>query len=110
MVAGAKLLELFGDAATELCVRTDGDEGLFAGYSSVEFVDPVASGDFLEITAEVTRMGETSREMSFTAVRYARSSPEISDSAASIVSPPETVARAIGTCVVKKDRQRGPTG
>jgi 3-aminobutyryl-CoA ammonia-lyase len=110
LVAGAKVLELFGDVATELCIRTDGDEGLFAGYSSVEFLAPVAAGDFLEVTGEVTRMGDTSREMIFTAVRYARTSPEVSDSAAEMVAVPETVARASGTCVVKKDKQRGPTG
>ena len=110
LVAGAKVLELFGDVATELCIRTDSDEGLFAGYSSVEFLLPVTAGDFLEIVGEVTRMGETSREMSFTAFRYARSSPEVSDSAAEMLAAPETVARAIGTCVVLKDRQCGPSG
>lgn len=110
LVAGAKVLELFGDVATELCIRTDGDEGLFAGYSSVEFLAPVTAGDFLEVIGEVTRMGETSREVSFSAVRYAKSSPEISDSAAEVLAAPEEVARAIGTCVVLKDRQRGPSG
>ncbi|MDQ3877639.1 MAG: hotdog fold thioesterase [Actinomycetota bacterium] len=110
LVAGAKVLELFGDVATELCIRTDGDEGLFAGYSSVEFLAPVSAGDFLEVTGEVTRMGETSREISFTALRYAKSSPEVSDSAAEIVADPETVARATGTCVVRKAKQRGSTG
>ncbi|MFN2593853.1 MAG: hotdog fold domain-containing protein [Actinomycetota bacterium] len=110
LVAGAKVLELFGDVATELCIRTDGDEGLFAGYSSVEFLGPVTAGDFLEVTGEVTRIGETSREISFTAVRYAKSSPEVSDSAADLTASPEPVARAIGTCVVLKDRQRGSSG
>ncbi len=106
LVAGARLLELFGDVATELCIRSDGDEGLFAGYSSVEFLAPVSAGDFVEIRGSIIRSGRTSREMSFEAVRYAVARPDVSDSAAYILGEPESVARATGTCVVKKDRQR----
>ena len=65
LVAGAKLMELFGDVATELCIRSDGDEGLFAGYSSVEFLAPLHAGDFIEVRAEIVRAGQTSREMAF---------------------------------------------
>jgi 3-aminobutyryl-CoA ammonia-lyase len=107
LVAGARLLELFGDLATELCIRSDGDEGLFAGYSNVEFLAPVRAGDFVEVRGAVTRRGRTSREMQFELVRYAVVRPEISDSAADLVADPEPVARATGTCVVKQDRQRG---
>jgi len=106
LVAGGRLVELFGDVATELCVRSDGDEGLLAGYSSVEFVAPVVAGDFLEVRGEVVRVGRTSREMAFEVVRYARARPDESDSAADIVDPPEVVARAVGTCVVPIERQR----
>ncbi len=35
LVDGAYSLGLFGDVATELCIRHDGDEGLFASYSDV---------------------------------------------------------------------------
>ena len=31
LVDGAKMLQLFGDVATELLIMHDGDEGLFAG-------------------------------------------------------------------------------
>jgi 3-aminobutyryl-CoA ammonia-lyase len=106
LVAGGRLMELLGDVATELCVRSDGDEGLLAGYSSVEFLAPVVAGDFLEVRGEVVRVGRTSREMSFEVVRYARARPGESDSAADIVDPPEVVARAVGTCVVPAARQR----
>jgi 3-aminobutyryl-CoA ammonia-lyase len=108
LVAGAKLLELFGDVATELCIRGDGNEGLFAGYSSVEFLAPAHAGDFVEARGTITRVGNTSREMDFEVVRYAVARPDISDSAADMVDPPETLARAIGTCVVKDPNQRKP--
>ena len=108
LVAGAKLLELFGDVATELCIRSDGDEGLFAGYSSVDFLAPAHAGDFVEARGTITRVGNTSREMDFEVVRYAVARPDISDSAADVVDPPDVLARATGTCVVKAPNQREP--
>lgn len=110
LVAGAFLMELMGDVATELCIRADGDEGLFAGYSSVEFVHPVHAGDFLEVKGEIIRLGSTSREMRFEIFVYARQRPEISDSAADILDEPELVGRAIGTCVVPSGRRRRGAG
>lgn len=100
LVAGARLMELFGDVATELCIRSDGDEGLFAGYSSVEFLAPVRAGDFLEVTGTIIRKGKTSREMIFEAKRYIAPRSEVSDSAAELLDEPVLVARATGTCVV----------
>lgn len=114
LVSGARLIELMHDVATELCVRSDGDEGLFAGYSSVEFLKPVHAGDFVEITGTIVRFGRTSREMNFRVVRYAGTRPDVSDSAADLLAHSEVVAQATGTCVVKLERQRkpgsGPTG
>ena len=106
LVAGGRIMELFGDVATELCIRTDGDEGLLAGYSAVQFLAAVHAGDLVEVRATITNRGNTSREMSFEAYRYAIARPDVSDSAADILAEPELVARAVGTCVVKKDRQR----
>lgn len=99
-------MELFGDLATELCIRADGDEGLFAGYSSVEFLAPLHAGDFIEVRGSITRQGNTSREVTFEVLRYAKPRPDVSDSAADLLDDPEVVARAVGTCVVKQDRQR----
>jgi 3-aminobutyryl-CoA ammonia-lyase len=106
LVAGGRLMELLGDVATELCIRSDGDEGLLAGYSEVRFLEPVRAGDFIEVAAKIVRAGATSREMSFEVLRYASARPDVSDSAADLLPAPQTVATAIGTCVVRKDRQR----
>ena len=65
LVDGAWGLGLFGDVATEMCIRTDGDEGLFASYSDVQFRAPVHAGDVVEATATLTRVGRRSREMAF---------------------------------------------
>jgi 3-aminobutyryl-CoA ammonia-lyase len=106
LVAGARVMELFGDVATELAIRTDGDEGLLAGYESVEFLVPVFAGDFIEVTGRVVRMGTTSRKVEFQASRYAQPRYEVNDSAADLLDEPVAVARAVGTYVVKRDRQR----
>lgn len=104
LVDGAFVLKLFGDAATELLIRHDGDEGLFRAYSSVDFLAPVHGGDYLEVEAEMTRVGATSREMRFEARRVI--APQTGSSAV-LLDPPQVVARAIGTCVVPVEKQRG---
>ncbi|MEA2505772.1 MAG: 3-aminobutyryl-CoA ammonia-lyase [Actinomycetota bacterium] len=106
LVAGGRLMELFGDVATELCIRLDGDEGLLAGYSSVDFLRPVHAGDFVEARAKLVRRGASSRQMEFQIVRYAQPRPDVSESAADLLEEPELVARAMGTCVVMREKQR----
>ncbi len=104
LVDGAFVLKLFGDAATELLIRRDGDEGLFRAYSSVDFLAPVHGGDYLEVEAEIVRVGRTSREIRFEARRVIAPGE---GSAARALETPEVVARATGTCVVPIERQRG---
>jgi 3-aminobutyryl-CoA ammonia-lyase len=106
LVAGAKIMELFGDAATELAIRHDGDEGLLAGYEKVEFLAPVYAGDFLEVTGRVVRVGSTSRTCEFECRKYIRPRYDINDSAAEVLDEPLLTTRATSTFVVKKDRQR----
>ena len=72
LVDGAYSLGLFGDVATEMCIVTDGDEGLFASYSDVQFLAPVRAGDVLEIDCEITRVGTRSRTLDFTVHVVAR--------------------------------------
>lgn len=106
LVDGAKMLQLFGDVATELLIRYDGDEGLFKAYDSVEFIAPVYAGDYIEATGEIVTVGNTSRKMVFEARKVIAPRPDISDSAADVLSEPVVVCRASGTCVVPKSCQR----
>jgi len=100
LVDGAYVLGMFGDVATELCIRTDGDEGLFAGYAEVSFAAPVRAGDVLEATAVLTRVGRRSRELEFTARVLCRAAPQRSASAADVLGEPVVAVRARGTVVV----------
>ena len=100
LVDGAYSLALFGDVATEVSIRTDGDEGLFAGYSEVRFLAPVHAGDVIEASAEVVRVGRRSRELVFTATVVCRGRPDRSASAAEVLDPPIVVTTARGTVVV----------
>ncbi len=106
LVAGSKLLEFFGDIATELLIRHDGDEGLFRAYDNVEFLAPIYAGEYLEIEGEITKVGNTSRAMKFSAKKVIVPEPHVSPSAARVLETPIEVARATGTCVVPKDLQR----
>ena len=106
LVDGARVLGLFGDVATELLVRLDGDEGLFRAYESVEFLAPLHAGDFVEAEGEIVAVGTTSRKMRFEARKVIRPLPEVSASAAEVLAEPVVVCRASGTCVVPLDKQR----
>jgi 3-aminobutyryl-CoA ammonia-lyase len=103
LVEGARILQLFGDVATELCIRQDGDEGLLRAYESVEFLAPVYAGDFLEVRGEIVKVGNTSRKMSFEAYKIIEASRNPKKpSRAKFLKNPILVAKAVGTCVVKK--------
>jgi 3-aminobutyryl-CoA ammonia-lyase len=99
LVDGAYMLGLFGDVATEVLIRTDGDEGLFASYSDVQFKAPVLAGDVLEVTATVTRVGRRSRELSFRALVVCRAEPARGPSAAAVLGEPIVAVTAVGTVV-----------
>jgi 3-aminobutyryl-CoA ammonia-lyase len=100
LVDGAYSLGLFGDVATELCIRTDGDEGLFAGYAEVRFAAPVHAGDVIEVTATITTVGRRSRTVSFEARVVCRADPDRGPSAARVLDPPVVATTAVGTVVV----------
>ena len=101
LVDGAYSLGLFGDVATEMCIRTDGDEGLFASYSDVQFRAPVRAGDILEITCEVVKAGTRSRVMDFAVHVVARgAADDRSPGAATVLATPILATTATGTVVV----------
>ncbi len=100
LVDGAYSLGLFGDVATELCITTDEDEGLFASYDDVQFRAPVRAGDILEIVAELTAVGTRSRVIAFTASVVGRGDESAGGSAASMLPEPIVATTATGTCVV----------
>jgi 3-aminobutyryl-CoA ammonia-lyase len=106
LVDGARMLNLFGDVATELLIINDGDEGLFCAYDNVEFLSPVFAGDYIEAVGEITNIGNSSRKMTFEARKVIVPRPDISDSAADVLTEPIVVCRASGTCVVPKKSQR----
>lgn len=110
LVDGAKMLQLFGDVATELLIRMDGDEGLFRAYESVEFLAPVKTGDYIEATGRIVSVGKTSRTMEFEARKViqniTRAQGGLADSSAEVLVPPVVVCRAKGTCVTPAALQR----
>jgi 3-aminobutyryl-CoA ammonia-lyase len=100
LVDGAYVLGLFGDVATEVCIRTDGDEGLFASYADVQFRAPVQAGDVVEVSATLTRVGTRSRDLELEARVVARARTGAAASAAEVLEPPLVAVTARGTVVV----------
>ncbi|MCW2899874.1 MAG: thioesterase superfamily protein [Streptosporangiaceae bacterium] len=100
LVDGAYVLGLFGDVATEVCIRVDGDEGLFASYDDVQFHAPVRAGDVIEAIATVTRLGRRSRILAFEARVVCRATPARGPSAAEVLAEPIVAVTGRGTVVV----------
>jgi 3-aminobutyryl-CoA ammonia-lyase len=100
LVDGAWVLALFGDVATELTIRTDGDEGLLAGYRDIEFRAPVRAGDVIEVTATLAAVGRRSRQVDFLAEVVCRAAPDRSASGSDVLEPPLIVVTGHGTVVV----------
>jgi 3-aminobutyryl-CoA ammonia-lyase len=102
LVAGAYCMKLFGDLVTEIALRTDGHEGLLRAYESVEFLSPVAAGDFLEARASLVRRGDTSRTCDLEVHRVIAGDPSGGPNA-TVLAEPVLVARARATTVAPKE-------
>ena len=100
LVDGAYGLGLFGDVATEMCIRTDGDEGLFASYADVQFVAPVRAGDVVEVSATLVRIGGRSRELRFEVRVVCRARADAPPGRSDVLDPPVLATTATGTVVV----------
>lgn len=97
LIAGAKVMEIFGDLETEIAIREGGDEGLCVAYDLVEFLEPLFVGDFVEGRAEVLSSGNTSRKLGLELHRVIAGSP---DGTGTPLDPPVLAARATATIVV----------
>ncbi|ABX12460.1 hotdog fold domain-containing protein [Nitrosopumilus maritimus] len=107
LLDGAHIMKLFGDVATELTIRLDGDEGLLRAYENVEFLEPVYGGDFLEVVGKIIKVGNSSRKIIFEAFKIISSSNDPNqESACDLLESPILVAKAVGTSVVTKNKQR----
>ena len=106
LVAGARQLEIVGDLITELAMRYDGDEGLFRAYESVEFLEPLYAGDWIEARGRLVRAGRTSRRCEFEVWKIGKARTDVSDSAAEFLDEPVLTLRAVGTTVVPQEHQR----
>lgn len=109
LVDGAKTLQFFGDVATELLIKSDGDEGLFRAYDMVEFLSPIYAGDYIEVYGKIVESGRTSRRMYFEAFKVISPIGKNS-SACEVLKEPILVARASGVCVVPIAKQRHSKG
>ena len=96
------------DIVTEVAITTDGDESLFVGSDEVEFLAPVRTGDFPEVTGPVTRIGTTSRTVQPEAREVIASRYDENPSGADVPAEPVLVP-ATGT-VIPEAHRRGPRG
>jgi len=106
LVDGAAVLQLFGDLATEMSIRLDGDEGLFRAYELIEFLQPIRAGDFISAQATVIAIGNSSRKFRFDAFKEVSLDPDRGATAGRVLPEPTLVAFAVGTTVTPRDRQK----
>ena len=104
LVAGARILELFGDAVTEVLIRHDGDEGLSRAMEC-EFLAPVRVGDYVEVRARLVSVGTSSRKIECTAHKVIEV-VDPADSAATLLAEPVLVVKATTVAVVPLKKQR----
>lgn len=107
LVDGAWVIGLFGDMGTEIAIRYDGDEGLIRAYKSIDLLEPIHAGDFIEVVGKIVEVGNTSRTLEFEASRVIAPANILEQpSAADTLEKPVVVARAVMVAVVPKDCQR----
>ena len=111
LVEGAHIVTAWGDVGTELAIRLFGDESLFVGYSEIRFTAPVYSGDWMEYSGWIEKVGNTSFTCHFEAHKVMELADRdgklgLADSAANVLPEPVLCAYGTGTLMVKKDLQR----
>ena len=111
LVQGAYIVNEWGDVGTELAIRLFGDESLFVGYSEVRYTAPVYSGDWMEYSGYIEKVGNTSFTRHFEAHKFMELEHNwkelgLADSAANVIAEPILCAYATGTLMVPKAHQR----
>lgn len=107
LVHGGYVITQFGDVGNLLMVMFDGDEGLLAAYKSIDLLEPIRAGQFLELKAKVIRIGNTSRDIALEAWCIAKPAGiNNQPSAVDYLDEPILVARAELVSVVRKEFQR----
>ena len=126
LVNGSRMCDFFGDVATELLVRCDGDLSLFLGYEEIRFTAPIHVGDFMEYHGWIEKKGNTSYKCKFEAYKIITMPDDfkkesymldgisgenmtgLPQSSALVCDPPILCGYATGTLVIPKELQRGP--
>lgn len=108
-------MSLLSDAATEVCIRTDSDEGAIVAYDEIDFLAPIYAGDVLEVEAFVVGVGSTSRELGMEArvtcreaQRLDEDNAKLAPTASYVLERPLVVARATATVVVANPLSEPP--
>ncbi len=104
--------DFIGDVETELMILNDGDESLCLGYTDVELFEDAYVGDQLDFTAEMVKIGGTSRTCRIATYKVAtpafRAGVEDAKPGDMVYfDEPKLISEGTVVLVVKKELQRG---
>ncbi|MEF9916145.1 MAG: beta-alanyl-CoA:ammonia lyase [Lachnospiraceae bacterium] len=117
VVPFGRQFDFIGDVETELMILNDGDESLCLGYTDVELYEDVYVGDMIDVTAEMIKVGNTSRTCKIRTYKVATLASRLDASNAKpnemhYFEEPKLITEGTVVLVVKKELQRGeqPSG
>lgn len=104
--------DFIGDVETELMILNDGDESLCLGYTDVELFEDAYVGDMLDFTAEMIKVGGTSRTCKIRTYKVATLASRMGIENAApgemyYFDEPKLITEGTVVLVVKKELQRG---
>jgi 3-aminobutyryl-CoA ammonia-lyase len=103
VIPGVDLLKLCSDAIGELAIRHDGKAAWLARLEDVNFFEPVYAGEALSIHARITRVGNRSRDVEFSAEKTLRMNFDEGRFHVQVLESPIQVLRGKSTMVLMKD-------
>lgn len=112
IVPFGRQFDFIGDVETELMILNDGDESLCLGYTDVELFEDVYVGDQLDFTAEMIKIGNTSRTCRISTYKVATLASRLgmTDTVPGQMyyfEEPKLISDGTVVLVVKKELQRG---